>query len=99
MTETYWQQKSACTDTQGKKRTRSRVVRDVLKLCALRSACTVSRGGSRSNVASLPDNLITDENQRSYCHVSRNVPLPRAGHRRRTRRPVSGPGVASGGGG
>jgi hypothetical protein len=31
------------------------VVRDVLKLCAPRGACTVSRGGSRSNVASLPD--------------------------------------------
>ncbi len=27
----------------------------MLKLCALRGACTVSRGGSRSNAASLPD--------------------------------------------
>lgn len=31
------------------------MVCDVLKLCALRGACTVSRGGSRSNAASLPD--------------------------------------------
>ena len=30
-------------------------VRDVLKLCALRGACTVSRGGRRSNTLLLPD--------------------------------------------
>jgi hypothetical protein len=34
---------------------RSRVVRDVLKLCALKGACTVSRGGSASNGVLLPD--------------------------------------------
>src|SRR5260370_25081742 len=42
-------------DGESERRRRSRVVRDVLKLCALRGACTVSRGGSRSNAASLPD--------------------------------------------
>jgi len=29
----------------------------VRKLCALKGACTVSRGGGRSNVASLPAEL------------------------------------------
>jgi len=40
------------------------VVRDVLKLCALRGACTVSRGGNHSNVASLPDWAWLDRKKR-----------------------------------
>src|ERR1700680_4429658 len=47
--------KAKSLDGQSERSRRSRVVRDGLKLCALRGACTVSRGGSRSNAASLPD--------------------------------------------
>src|SRR6266851_4109827 len=50
-----WQWKTQMRAEQSRKRRRSRAVRDVLKLCALRGARTVSRGGSRSNTTLLPD--------------------------------------------
>jgi hypothetical protein len=43
------------------------VVRDVLKLCALRGACTVSRGGSRSNTTPLPDILSEPGETTAVC--------------------------------
>src|SRR5436190_11317282 len=52
------QTKKLPLDNRYRMRKRSRVVRDGLKLCALRGACTVSRGGSCSNAASLPASFM-----------------------------------------
>src|SRR6266581_5201032 len=49
------QTKMKAPNDQNRMRKRSCVVRDVLKLGALRGARPVSRGGSRSNTTSLPD--------------------------------------------
>src|ERR1700720_3122545 len=50
---------------------RSRGVRDVRKLCALKGACTVSRGGGRSNVASLPALVLSDGDRYSQYLMKR----------------------------